>query len=1425
MRLNSWLKSLFARLSNSANRAGIRRRKSPFRLDAGELLETRQLLSGAQMLPDGPATRANTFTTGSQFSPDMAMNASGDYVVVWQSTNQQSNPNLGIYAQRYNSQGAAVGAEIHVNSNTSFSNTDPKVAIDAAGDFVVTWDSNKQDGSDYGIYGRRFNASGTALGGDFRINTTTLLNQMVSSVAMDSAGDFVVSWQSQTQTGNHEVEAQRYHANGVAAGGEFQVNLTTTHEHFSGAVAMDSAGDFLITWRDFVTQGAITTEGNFGQLFHSDGTRNGSVIKFNSSLGLSSVAMDGDGNFVVTSVSDDSTGHADVSAQRFNANGVAQGASFTVNTYTTGTQFFADVAIDSTGDFVVVWENYTTAALNTAEGVHGQRFDKNGVPEGTEFEVAKASPNQFLLFPSVVMEPTGDFVVAWQGYGQSGGSQYDVYTQRYHSDFAPVLSNVGSTTLMDNSTSPISITTTLTVSDVDDTNLDGATVKISNHYQMGQDQLLFFSSAKITGSWDPATGILTLTGTDSVANYQAALRSVRFQTTGAKTSARTISFQVSDGQQGSNIVSRVVDLPPKVLSIVPVTASPSSSSTVKFRVTFSEPVGNVTANDFTLAESGVVGGTIAIGGINDVYTLTISGLEGRGTLGVNLTNFSSIIDAAHNVVTQGFVGSTMVMKIPGPTVQAVYPGSANTPLAQNAELTASVTSISVAFSGDLLTGNGLGSVTNKSNWQLLHYGIDVSNLITSITFGFDSAKHAYVAVVHFSKLLDDGGYQLVAKQMIFDRASSPLNSDGNGLGGSDYKFNFMVANVVPAGGETKVNTTTGGAQNHPSIAMDANGDYVVVWASYGHDGSGYGVYGQRYKADGTALGGEFRVNAYTKGAQENPTVAMDSAGDFVVTWQSFGQDGSSFGIYARRYDANGAAVGGEFRVNSVGKLSQVSPTIAMDSAGDFVISWIILNSMTTSDGVYAQRYNAAGVAQGSNFAVSKQLGVLFGPIGAPIAMDSVGDFDIFWNGHVQRYKQDGTALGGAITIAAQMIGHPAIAMDASGDFVVTWYQQNVQGHSNIFAQRFDSAGTPRSGVFQVSSGTTHDARLPTVAMDAAGDFVIAWNSYGPVGVYAKRYSADGTAQGAEFKVDTNAGFTFEDRPVIGMDARGDYVVAYKIANDGQKTGIAAQRFQIDISPFLSHLESTTLTETPSLDVLLSSSLTVTDLDNAFLLGATIRIGAGYQNGQDMLDYFGQSNPNITAAWDATTGTLTLSGKDSAAAYTTALHNVAYRNFGANPNSAATRRIDMSVTDGLLSSNLVWRNLKVVGLPHLAGGNSTVNYTGSPAKVFPNLVVTDPSSATLMKVTIELSNWSASDQLNVGLTGMNVATSLAFDPMDKSAEMTIQAFGTVAQFQALLRSMTYSSTSAHPTAGVRVATMAVSDGVYTSNSQTVNINVG
>ena len=127
---------------------------------------------------------------------------------------------------------------------------------------------------------------------------------------------------------------------------------------------------------------------------------------------------------------------------------------------------------------------------------------------------------------------------------------------------------------------------------------------------------------------------------------------------------------------------------------------------------------------------------------------------------------------------------------------------------------------------------------------------------------------------------------------------------------------------LPIGSQFQVNTYTTSYQRVPAVSLSADGDFVVVWESNGSGGgdtSGSSVQGQRYAAGGTALGGQFQVNAYTTNGQGAAAVSLSAAGDFVVVWESNGSSGGDTSLAQRSWAAlrggwrgPGGAVSGQY---------------------------------------------------------------------------------------------------------------------------------------------------------------------------------------------------------------------------------------------------------------------------------------------------------------------------------------------------------------------------------------------------------------------------------------------------------------------------------------------------------------------------------
>lgn len=130
----------------------------------------------------------------------------------------------------------------------------------------------------------------------------------------------------------------------------------------------------------------------------------------------------------------------------------------------------------------------------------------------------------------------------------------------------------------------------------------------------------------------------------------------------------------------------------------------------------------------------------------------------------------------------------------------------------------------------------------------------------------------------------------------------------------------------------------------------------MAWSSYGQDGSNFGVFAQRFDRGGNRVGGEFQVNSSTFGQQGAPSVAIDADGDFVIAWESYGQDFSDFGVYAQRFNSAGIADSFfEIPVNTTTVGRQRLPSVAAESNGDSVVVWAG-NGPGDDIGVFAQRF-------------------------------------------------------------------------------------------------------------------------------------------------------------------------------------------------------------------------------------------------------------------------------------------------------------------------------------------------------------------------------------------------------------------------------------------------------------------------------------
>jgi hypothetical protein len=372
----------------------------------------------------GPEFRVNGFTTNEQWQTAVAAAPDGRFVVVWTSLHQDGS-DQGVFGQRYDATGLPAGAPFPVNTFTTAHQGSPSVAMDADGDFVVVWHGPGTDENfTYGVFGQRFDAAGNRVGSEFHVNQWTTEGQSQPAVAMDPAGNFIVVWESLNQVSpfaNTDVYARRYDAAGNPLGSEFLVNQATTGFHSRAGVAVDAAGQALVVWHGPpLTPQAGNSTDILGRLYDAAGNPVAGEFTVNSTTfdaqSYPEVAA-GPGQFVVSWRSPDVYGYflGGVAARRISAAGVPQGLDFFANTYTTGAQRGPSVGVAPDGSFLVAWGSQPHQD-GSSEGVFARRFTAAGAPSGPEFRVNSYTTGA-QSYPAVASRGPGHFMVAWSGTG------------------------------------------------------------------------------------------------------------------------------------------------------------------------------------------------------------------------------------------------------------------------------------------------------------------------------------------------------------------------------------------------------------------------------------------------------------------------------------------------------------------------------------------------------------------------------------------------------------------------------------------------------------------------------------------------------------------------------------------------------------------------------------------------------------------------------------------------------------------------------------------------------------------------------------------------------------------------------------------------------------------------------------------------
>lgn len=314
--------------------------------------------------------------------------------------------------------------------------TMPKVQLLANNDTIFVWGSAisgtpaiyarwARGAKNSDEYGTNFYS------GDVRVNTYAATPQIEPAVAALPDGSAMVVWSSWAQDGSmFGVYGRRMEENHTGAGKQFLINQYTSYNQHHPAITALNNGTFVVAW---VSEQEISTNsvGVYARIFSDDGTPQSDEIAVNSTnypCGNPAVAPTLDGGFTVVWAEKDTliqTNGWDIWGRAFTASGAPETSDFRVNTFLYGDQYQPKIATGSTGS-MVVWTSL--GEDGSREGVYGRFLTGGTQPVGGEIQVNTTTISQ-QMHQDVAWGGSGQFLVVWAGF--NGESGFDLYGQAY----------------------------------------------------------------------------------------------------------------------------------------------------------------------------------------------------------------------------------------------------------------------------------------------------------------------------------------------------------------------------------------------------------------------------------------------------------------------------------------------------------------------------------------------------------------------------------------------------------------------------------------------------------------------------------------------------------------------------------------------------------------------------------------------------------------------------------------------------------------------------------------------------------------------------------------------------------------------------------------------------------------------------------
>lgn len=256
--------------------------------------------------------------------------------------------------------------------------------------------------------------------------------------------------------------------------------------------------------------------------------------------------------------------------------------------------------------------------------------------------------------------------------------------------------------------------------------------------------------------------------------------------------------------------------------------------------------------------------------------------------------------------------------------------------------------------------------------------------------------------------------------------------------------------------ETLVNTNTENSQVRPQIALlvkDENFEFIVVWESWFQDGSERGIYAQRFNHVMEKIGDEFLVNTTTEYSQSRPVVKYFDDGRFIIVWESWNESEKGYNLFGKIYDADGSVIKDEFMINTYTDNYQWFSDISIASDNTFDIVWCSWEQDGYDGGIYLRSFNES-----------------YNPIGEEMLVNSSTEF-YQWLPKIERFEDDRK--------------------------VIVWSSWNIDGsREGVYYKILDKKNRVISLEKRINSYTDSYQWEPSFVTTKNNAFIAAWSSWG-----------------------------------------------------------------------------------------------------------------------------------------------------------------------------------------------------------------------------------------------------------------------------------------------------------------------------------------